>query len=131
MRASAIKTNYQGCPSSILVLGFSAESETNITLNKEYSVWALSRWRGVPFFQIINDINFPVWLPSWLFNLTDKSVPAGWVFNFYEDEIEVLLGPDFIAQDQDAYQSMVEMIPSSVEAFWRNVKMSEENNAST
>jgi hypothetical protein len=128
MRAIATKVAYQECPKSILALGFSAESETHISVNKEYTVWAVARWKGVLFFQIVNDVEYPSWLPSWLFTLSDKSVPSGWVCSIFDDEIEMILGPKFIAESQATYEAMVELTPNSVEQFWRNVKESENDD---
>lgn len=124
MRAISVRTSFYGCPESILALGFSAESVVNVTVNKEYPVWAVSRWRGILFFQVINDFQIPDWLPSWLFELTDRSIPNGWLCSFFNDDIEMILGPCFLAESQDAYQAMVELTPESVEAFWHNVKKS-------
>jgi len=74
------------------------------------------------FFQVINDLDSPVWLPAWLFRVIENTIPSGWRFNVFGNDLEMVLGPEFVAADEQAYKRMVELYPAAVEAFWRNVK---------
>lgn len=124
MRVLAIRNSFLDCPVALHTLGFSNESQVALSIDKEYTVWALSRFQGMVFFQVINDVDYPDWVPAWLFRVIDNTIPAGWVFNVFDDNVEMVLGPDFIASDQQAYDRMVELHPTAVVAFWSHVKTS-------
>jgi hypothetical protein len=121
MRVAAVKIDYKGCPKAIEELGFSSESVTHLSVNKEYTVWAISRWKGVFFLQVIDDNGYPSWLPFWLFSMRDGFIPRNWVCSIFEDELEIILGPKFLAENYEAYEAMVELQPFSVQQFWENV----------
>jgi hypothetical protein len=122
MRVAAIKDNFSGCPSDIQALGFSGASRVGITIGKEYEVCAIVMWRGVLFAQVVDDTRLPAWLPTWLFEVREPALPPDWICNLFGGEVQMVLGPDFIARDEDAYSRMVELDPSSVQLFWRRVK---------
>ena len=122
MRVRATRNSFKGCPDILRRVGFSDESQIKLTLDRDYSVWAISKWKRVVFFLVIDDIKYPVWLPAWLFELMDREIPPGWIFSAFDDEVEIIVGPEFIAKDEQSYGRMVELHPSAVEAFWRYVK---------
>lgn len=121
MKAVVVHDTYSDAPEVILRLGNSRDSQLGLTRGREYVIWAISRWKHVLFFQVINDANLPDWLPAWFFRLTERSLPHDWIFNLFENELEVVIGPTFVATDASAYRAMVELHPLSVEAFWLNV----------
>jgi hypothetical protein len=103
-------------------VGFSAASRVAITVEKEYEMWAIVKWRRVWFFQIADDFDSPTWLPAWLFKVTNKSLGRHWQLYIGDGDVEVISGPSFIANSEDDYRAMVELHPDKVEAFWKNVR---------
>jgi hypothetical protein len=63
---------------------------------------------------VIDDLNLPGWKPAWLFRTTDHVIPKDWVCNTLPDWPELLVGPDFIANSQQAYTKLVELDVSQV-----------------
>lgn len=123
MRILAKRNNFKDCPSEMAAKGFFPESQTDITIGKEYEVHALSLFNGLLSFQIIDDYDYPSWLPSWLFDVIDSSLPDDWICNvFVGDSPHFVLGPIFVATDELSYANMVEMDPQSVECFWSRIK---------
>lgn len=120
MRVSVIHNEFKNCPAAIGALG-SPGTRTYISIGKEYEVYALSVYRGLISLQIVNDLDIVVWLPSWFFSVIDSTVPHDWICTLPNEDVQLLLGPDFIAADEPSYVRMVEMEPQPVAAFWRRV----------
>jgi hypothetical protein len=89
-------------------------SDPNVTPEREYEVHAISVYEGVVAFLVINDLDIPAWLPAWLFRVTDRSLPSDWICNSLPDWPELLAGPTFIADSQEAYAGMVELDSAQV-----------------
>ena len=120
MRVRAIRNKYVDCPAAIAAFG-SPQSDTNITVGKEYEVHALSVFKGVVFLQIVCDVNIPIWKPAWFFEVCDATVPSDWICSLPGGDLQMVLGPDFVAVDESSYNRMVELDSESVTAFWRRV----------
>lgn len=93
-----------------------------ITPGREYEVHAITVFEGVTAVQIINDLDFPNWRPAWLFEITDNALPDDWICSFWRSEPSLVLGPDFLAKDEEAYRSMVELEPEQVDRFWSRIQ---------
>ncbi len=87
----------------------------------EYEVFALSVFQGVVFFQVIVDANHITWLPTWFFDVCDASVPGDWICSLPGGNLQIVLGPAFVAADESSYNRMVELDSESVTAFWKRV----------
>jgi hypothetical protein len=120
MRARATTNKFVGCPAAVSAFG-SPQSDTNITLGKEYEVHALSVFQGVVCLQIVNDVNIISWLPSWFFEISEPTMPKDWVCCLPGENLQVVLGPEFVASDESSYNRMVELDSELVTAFWRRV----------
>jgi hypothetical protein len=94
-----------------------------VTVGKEYEVQAMCTGgtRGIALVQIADDLGYPAWLPTWLFDVEDRSLPEDWTCNFFRDADYVVLGPDFITRDEASYNDMVEHVPELVERFWARI----------
>jgi len=120
MRVRAIRNKFEGCPAAVAAFG-SPQSDTNITLGKEYEVHALSVFQGVVGLLIACDVNIPIWLPSWFFEVSESTTPSDWICSLPGDNLQMVLGPKFIAADEASHNRMVELDSESVAAFWQRV----------
>jgi hypothetical protein len=123
---------YSDCKSikDIEKFGCFRESEIDITKNKGYEVHAVIFHGDIPYLQIINDVNCPVWLASVFFEISNTSVPNDWICNIASDEDDqpvLIIGPEFIARDVLAYDRMVELEPEAVTLFWERIKRLESH----
>ncbi|MEI6810401.1 MAG: hypothetical protein WCN95_16900 [bacterium] len=118
MLATLIRDSFADCPKELLAVGYSPESQVLVSKGKTYQVTAVARWREAFYLQVVNDANCPAWLPSWLFEVTDKTLPADWICTLQDDDLQMILGPEFIARDESSYTRMVELERDSVAAFW-------------
>lgn len=119
MLAIARKVNWSECPANIAP--YTKESQTFLTVGREYEVHAVAIFKGFPNLQVIDDLGYPTWQVVWLFEVTDTKIPKDWICNVFHDEPVLVLGPDFVARDEVSYGAMVELEAAQVERFWRRV----------
>jgi hypothetical protein len=93
-----------------------------VTAGKRYEVFAVALFEGRLTLQIVDDLRYPAWLPIWLFEVADPALPPDWICNLFHDEPALLLGPHFVAKDQAAHASMVELEADQVDRFWKRVE---------
>jgi hypothetical protein len=96
-----------------------------ISAGKEYDAQALAVFDGVTVLQVVDDIGMPSWRPAWLFDLIDPSLPDDWVGNVFHGPLSLVVGPDFIARDEQSYAAMVELNDDQVRRFWKRVALRE------
>jgi hypothetical protein len=102
------------------------------TVDKEYDVHAVAVFDGIPFLQFVDELGYPAWSPSLLFEVTDTTLPTDWICNAIPTDDGgslFLLGPDFVARDEASYSEMVELDADQVDRFWKRVKSMEEREA--
>jgi hypothetical protein len=120
MRVLARLVDLTRCPAGV------AESATPgqvfVTVGRQYDVHAIAVFEGVPMLQIVDDIRYPAWLPAWLFEVVDAALPPDWICCVFREEPALVLGPEFVAKDQQAYASMVELEADQVDRFWKRVE---------
>lgn len=121
MHVVAVHNRFEECPSAIAAFG-SSQSETDISIGRGYEVYAVSVFKGVVFLQIVNDIGFVDWLPSWFFEIRDTSVPSDWIFSLPGGDLQLIAGPNFVAANEESYNKMVELDPELVATFWRRLE---------
>lgn len=99
--------------------------QTFTTVGKEYDVHAVAVLDGcVPFIQFVDDLGYPAWKPSLLFEVADAAVPGDWICNPISTDDGgsiLLLGPDFVANSEESYNAMVELDNEQVGRFWNRV----------
>jgi hypothetical protein len=93
-----------------------------VTVGKRYEVCAVAVFAGRPKLQVVDDLGYPAWIPAWLFDVADPALPANWICNVFREEPALVMGPEFIAKDHDAYASMVEREADQVDRFWKRVE---------
>lgn len=91
------------------VMRFVSKSQTLLTPGTEYDVHAVSVYKGVVFVLVVDDLKTPVFYPSALFETACTETPRDWKCNLIrKDGVDLVLGPDFVARDLNAYNSMVD-----------------------
>lgn len=124
MRALARQVDLMTCPPA--VARFATPGQVFLTVGRHYDVFALAVFEGQPLFQVVDDLRYPAWLPSWLFDVVDPALPSDWIGNVFREEPSFVAGPDFVAKDQAAYGRMVELEAHEVDLFWKRVDASIE-----
>lgn len=108
MRARYNHSNSQALP--VQELAFCPPSQRFLTDSREYAVHAVSVFKGVAFFLVIDDLDTPVFYPQGFFNVTETSLQDDWICNAFADpnDVRVVLGPTFIAGNLVSYAAMVD-----------------------
>jgi hypothetical protein len=97
-----------------------------ITVGTEYEVMALVQSGELAMLQIVDDDDFPMWLPAWFSDVVDSTIPADWICNILGDERGIALGPKFVVKDIESYGQMVLLEPDPVAKFWARVERIEK-----
>ena len=59
---------------------------------------------------VVDGSGAPAFLPEWLFGVVDAKVSGDWICNVsLGDELDLVLGPPFIARDLSAYNGLIDM----------------------
>lgn len=64
-------------------VGYSVASKFQLSVDREYYVYAIALWRGVLSYLVIDNNSNPGWYPADLFQLLDSSLPPSWQFAFF------------------------------------------------
>jgi len=124
MKVVSRQVQLNECPPLVASFGFCQPRKVRVTVGREYIVYAISMFRGVCFFQVVDDLEYPAWYPSWFFEKTDMSLPSDWICNFQRGDLALVIGPEFIAKDEESYNAMVQLEPEPVRLFWERAKTS-------
>ena len=87
-----------------------------------YEVHAIAVWSDVVVFQIIGDSGVISWMPSGAFKVVDHSMPTDWIANLIDEEVSLIIGPEFIARDKETYADMVELDSEKVRLFYHRLE---------
>lgn len=121
MKVKGLNIDWDKVPSE--VEPFISPNQTFITSGKEYSVYALSIYSKVVFILVIDDLDTPVFLPTWIFETISTYIPENWICNLkLSDDVEMVLGPEFLAKDLEAYSRMIDQETEQLDQFWSLVK---------
>ncbi len=123
MKVRALTSSFANAPADVIQSGWSTESDPGIATGKMYDVYALAFFGEPQYdrprimgFQVIDDANFPTWLPSFLFEVMDGSLSPDWECNLFPSGTFVI-GPRFVVESEEAYRAMVQTEPSSMQKF--------------
>jgi len=123
MKVKAITSSFTNAPEEVLRSGWSRECEPGITTGNEYTVYAVSVFRQpiegyarLVYFQVVDDTNGVSWLPSFLFEVVERSLPADSEGNLFPSGTFVI-GPSFVSESEEAYRAMVELEPEPMREF--------------
>ena len=128
MKAHARQPDYASCPEALL--SHVTPGQTFITPGKSYEVHAIATFEGRLALQVINDIGYPAWENIWLFSGVEGELPRDWICTAHPNgPPELILGPEFIARDQESYVRMVELESEQVRLFWQRISLLEAHEA--
>jgi hypothetical protein len=123
MKIKAITSSFANAPHEVVQSGWSRECDPGITEGREYTVYAISVFRQpiegftrLINFQIVDDTNGVTWLPSFLFDVVDRSLPPDWECNLLPSGI-LVIGPTFITESDEALQAMGDQEPEAMQKF--------------
>lgn len=124
MKIQATTTSFTNAPDEVLDAGWCKECIPDITPGKAYEVHAISifgqpeiGWPRLLSFQIVGDSGVPTWLPSFLFDVVDRVLPADWEGNLFPSG-NFVIGPPFVVESEEARRSIVELEPEAMQKFW-------------
>lgn len=120
MQVQAIRRDFREWPVNRARLNPSTAMAL-ITIDHIYEVYAIAVFEGRVSIQIINDVDIIDWLPAWFFQTVDAAIPEDWIVKLLDGNLQLVMGPDFVAADEAAYSRMVELEPEPVAAFWQRL----------
>jgi hypothetical protein len=123
MRLLAIRQTFEECPPEISAIGVFPDSVTHVTKGKIYEAYAIAVWSGVPVFQVIDDLGSVTWLAGWLFKIESNDIPEDWVINCFEGKVSLVMGPSFVAENEAAYDAMIDEEVEAKTKFWQRVRV--------
>ncbi len=105
-------------------IGYTNKSVINLTLNNEYSVYAISLHLGTISYLIVEDESaLPIWFPAVLFEVTDHQLPDSWFYNSLPNDqgydLRAVWGYKELALEVSHYDALSECDPEALEIFNR------------
>ncbi len=122
MKLKAIRSSTEECPAEVRPF---LASSIPVTISSVYEAHGATNFNGVTLFQIVDDLGYPSWQPSWLFEVMDMCLANDWCCNVLSDG-SIVVGPLFVVESDEAYSSMVELDASQVDRFWTRIKSHEQ-----
>jgi hypothetical protein len=120
MRLRARAIEWGECPAAIA--STLPKSQLFLTVGREYEAHAISVTKGIVYVHVVNDSGLPSWRPVWFFDLVDGSIPSDWICSIGHGDVELILGPEFVARDDDALSAMAALETDQVERFWARLR---------
>lgn len=114
-------------PREILdVVGF-PNTEFNLTIGKQYTVYAMMIWKNVINYLVVSDDSLsPSWLPAHLFETTEPTLPKNWYFKYFRKHenptiagLSAIWGYEELITDEDHYRALTELEPDALEVFMK------------
>jgi hypothetical protein len=104
--------------------GYERSTEFPLTVGHAYVVFALTVFLGTAWYYVMDDddLAWPTWMPSSLFEIEDGTVPSNWVvgyFRFSQDDQRPMLSFPEWATDHGFYERLVDGEAEAVEIFER------------
>ena len=121
MIVRAIADSLKDAPEEVFRVGHTRASVLHISKDKEYVVYAVSLFKGLLYYQIVDDTGIISWRLYCVFTVVDRALPPDWECNVFPGSVRLVMGPAFICESEAAYSAMVELEPDQVERFWQRV----------
>jgi hypothetical protein len=114
--------SFEDAPKEVLDSGWSKRCIPHITTGTEYVVYAIAAVKTqrkgdsrLTCF-MIEDKVADSWLPSFLFEVVDGTLPPDWRYGELPNG-NYIIGPEFISSSAENYNAMVERMSEAVVAF--------------
>ncbi len=93
-------------------------SQVFLTEGQTYEIHGVAVVDDLVMLQVVDsDEGWPNWYPAWFFETVDPSIPPDWICRSFSTVPQLLLGPAFLASDQEAYSRMVQLERPEVDLF--------------
>lgn len=128
MKVRAIRNSFVDAPPHVAKKGF-PRTQTHLTVGKEYDVYAMSFYEGCLSLLVIADHGHESFRPSWFFEIVERTLPADWQVNLFDDGnyLQGLIGPEFIVRDGESYDALINEEPKAVEKMLKYVLKSKKD----
>jgi hypothetical protein len=101
---------------------FEPRGQVFLTEGKEYTVYALSVYKGMVSVLIVDDLHSQVFYLTRLFDVVDPQIESDWICTtFPDDPVQLLLGPAYIAKDIESYGALLDHRSPQMDLFWRRI----------
>ncbi len=114
-------------PEGVLTSGETQETVFHVTWDRIYPVYAMSIWKGVLAYLILNDDNHrPDWYPACLFEVADSLLPFDWHFDFVGEKLGWPLFPiwgypELVLDGGKHYLALIERDPVALAIFEKQI----------
>jgi hypothetical protein len=122
MKVRIAHGGFGDAPPQLKKLGWGAKTQFLFTVNSEYLVHAIAVCDGIATLMLVNDANWPQWVPSWATQVTEARLPEDWICTPSDSDPTLLMGPPFIAKSTQDFSKMVELEPEQQALFWERVR---------
>jgi hypothetical protein len=120
MRVRGINFDWDNLETNLI--SFVSKTQTFVTPGKEYEVHAVSVYKKVVFLLLVDDINTPIFIPAPLFEIISSEIPSDWKCNLIGRlDLELIMGPDFLSKDLDAYIGIVDQDAELLTKLWNRI----------
>ncbi len=125
MRMRARAVNWNDCPAAIATT--LPREQAFLTVGNEYEAHAISVTNGIAYAHVVNDSGWPSWRPLWFFDVVDPAIPGDWIARIDHGSVQLVLGPDFVARDEEALASISTLDSDQVARFWARVRARDDD----
>lgn len=133
MKVTCIGNNGRYLPEKYLASGNSIETIFQVSLGELYIVYGICLWDDddtLHYLLMGKNENLPSWYPAELFQVTDKSLPFEWYFNFNSVREQSLLtaiwGYEELVKDPKHHDALIERESDAIEVFLKRKSEIEE-----
>jgi hypothetical protein len=115
MKVRAIRNSFVDAPPHVAWSG-GPRSQTYLTVNNEYEVYALVIYNGDLALLVVTDDGTEAIRSSWFFEIVERALPVDWQINLFNhgDKLQGLIGPEFFVRDGESYNALVECDPAAL-----------------
>ncbi len=103
-------------------------TEFPLIIGKKYTVFAICLWQGVLKYLIIGEQNLPMWYPSELFDVVEKTLPFEWYCDIVVGQaLEAIWGYKEMVYDNCHFDALQERDSKAVKIFLKRKAEIETN----
>lgn len=124
MRVICVSESGDALPASALdsAMGIRRDDTFDVSVGEEYTVYAITILKGHCWYFVFDrtSADYPKWNPAALFEVSDPSLPASWVFGYIRvpgrEEYPVISFPEW-ALDGHFYERLVDGFGDATDTF--------------